>query len=47
MGVKVEQYKKKRDGFTLGEINFDLPEGYILGVVGRNGSGKSTLFQTM
>ena len=47
MGVKVEQYKKKRNGFILGEINFDLPEGYILGVVGRNGSGKSTLFQCM
>lgn len=47
MGVKVEQFTKKRNNFTLGEINFDLPEGYILGVVGRNGSGKSTLFQSM
>lgn len=47
MGVKVEQLMKKRDNFTLGEIDFDLPEGYILGIVGRNGSGKSTLFQSM
>lgn len=47
MGVKVEQFTKKRNNFTLGELNFDLPEGYILGVVGRNGSGKSTLFQSM
>lgn len=47
MGVKVEQFTKKRDNFTLGELNIDLPEGYILGVVGRNGSGKSTLFQSM
>ena len=47
MGVKVEQFTKKRNNFTLGEINFELPEGYILGVVGRNGSGKSTLFQSM
>lgn len=47
MGVTVEQFTKKRNNFTLGEINFDLPEGYILGVVGRNGSGKSTLFQSM
>lgn len=47
MGVTVEQFTKKRNNFTLGEINFSLPEGYILGVVGRNGSGKSTLFQSM
>lgn len=47
MGIRVEQLKKKRDNFTLGEISFDLPEGYILGVVGRNGSGKSTLFQSL
>lgn len=47
MGVTVEQFTKKRDNFTLGELNFNLPEGYILGVVGRNGSGKSTLFQSM
>jgi len=47
MGVTVEQFTKKRNNFTLGELNFDLPEGYILGVVGRNGSGKSTLFQSM
>lgn len=47
MGVTVEQFYKKRKTFTLGELNFELPEGYILGVVGRNGSGKSTLFQTM
>ena len=47
MGVTVEQFTKKRNNFTLGEIDFELPEGYILGVVGRNGSGKSTLFQSM
>ena len=47
MGVTVEQFTKKRNNFTLGELNFDLPEGFILGVVGRNGSGKSTLFQSM
>lgn len=46
MGVTVEQFYKKRKSFTLGELNFELPEGYILGVVGRNGSGKSTMFQS-
>lgn len=47
MGVKVERFEKKRNVFRLENINFELPEGYILGVVGRNGSGKSTLFQSM
>lgn len=47
MGVKVEQFEKKRGTFRLEEITFELPEGYILGVAGRNGSGKSTLFQSM
>ena len=47
MGVRVEQFEKKRGVFRLEEVDFDLPEGYILGVVGRNGSGKSTLFQSM
>ena len=47
MGVTVERFEKKRGVFRLEDINFELPEGYILGVVGRNGSGKSTLFQSM
>lgn len=47
MGVKVERFEKKRGVFRLEDVNFELPEGYILGVVGRNGSGKSTLFQSM
>ena len=47
MGVKVERFEKKRGVFRLEDINFELPEGYILGVVGRNGSGKSTLFQSL
>lgn len=32
-----------REGFTLKDIHFELPAGYILGVMGRNGVGKSTL----
>ena len=33
----------ERQGFTLRDIQFELPPGYILGIVGRNGVGKSTL----
>lgn len=30
--------------FGLNEINFTLPVGYIMGLVGKNGAGKTTLF---
>lgn len=30
--------------FRLSDISFALPEGYIMGIVGKNGAGKTTLF---
>lgn len=39
----VKSFKK----FTLGPIDLELPEGYILGLVGENGSGKTTLIYTI
>lgn len=47
MGVTIEHLTVQRKGFTLKDITFSLPEGYILGVIGRNGSGKTTLFQNL
>lgn len=32
-------------GFTLYDVTFDLPSGYIMGLVGPNGAGKSTLIK--
>lgn len=34
-------YKKFKD-FTLENISFELPKGYIMGYVGQNGAGKTT-----
>lgn len=33
--------------FSLNEITFDLPLGYIMGLIGPNGAGKSTLIRLM
>ena len=32
-------------GFTLDDVTFDLPSGYIMGLVGPNGAGKSTMIK--
>ena len=36
--LSVSNVKKVYKDFTLGEISFDLPEGYILGLIGKNGA---------
>lgn len=33
--------------FSLKDVSFELPEGYILGMIGRNGCGKTTLIRTI
>ncbi len=35
---------KKKKGFMLQDINFELPAGYIMGIIGKNGAGKTTFF---
>lgn len=41
--IKAESVSKKLDKFKLKDISFELPSGYICGLVGRNGSGKTSL----
>lgn len=41
--IKIQGLTKKLEGFTLEDINIDLPKGYIMGLVGENGAGKTTL----
>lgn len=40
--LSVKNLTKKYKDFTLSNISFDLPKGYILGYVGQNGAGKTT-----
>lgn len=47
--IKVENVTKffEEYGFTLRDINFSIPKGYICGVIGENGAGKSTLINML
>ena len=46
--VRAEHVKMGFDGRMLYEdLNFDLPRGGIVGVIGANGAGKTTLFKLM
>ena len=38
---------KKYEGFSLKDISFSLPKGYIMGFVGENGSGKTTTIRSI
>ncbi len=40
--IKPRGFGKK--AFRLQGINFILPNGYIMGIVGKNGAGKTTFF---
>lgn len=40
--LEVSSLSKHYDGFQLNDINFTIPKGYIMGLIGPNGSGKTT-----
>lgn len=44
--IEIKKLKKKYDNnFELGEINLEIPSGYIIGIIGENGAGKTTLIK--
>ncbi|MGN0485295.1 MAG: ATP-binding cassette domain-containing protein [Lachnospiraceae bacterium] len=45
--VKMMDVSKQLGGFQLGPISFELPAGYICGLVGQNGAGKTTLLHLL
>lgn len=45
--VEVKDLTKKYNGFMLDKINFTLPSGCIMGLVGENGAGKSTTIKLL
>lgn len=45
--VIFENVSKKLGNFTLKDITFTLPKGYIMGVIGPNGAGKTSLLHLL
>ena len=43
--IELNNVSKKYKGFELKDINFSLPSGCVMGLIGENGAGKSTIIQ--
>lgn len=47
MKIQFDNVSKKLGKFRLHNISFEVPPGYICGLVGRNGAGKTTLLHLL
>lgn len=45
--LRVKGLSKHYPGFVLQEVNFALPQGKIMGLIGTNGAGKTTTLKAM
>ncbi len=45
--IKTENLSKRFGSFALQDIHFELPAGYICGLIGENGVGKTTLLNIL
>ena len=45
--IEVRNLCKRYPGFALEDVNFTLPSGCVLGLVGENGAGKSTIINLL
>ena len=43
--VEIKGLRKDYKGFSLEEVSFDVPQGYIMGLIGPNGAGKTTVIK--
>jgi ABC-2 type transport system ATP-binding protein len=45
--LEVRNLTKKYETFTLDNISFEIPKGYIMGFIGENGAGKTTTINAL
>jgi ABC-2 type transport system ATP-binding protein len=45
--IEIKNLTKKYKTFTLDNVSFSIPKGYIMGFIGENGAGKTTTIKTM
>lgn len=45
--LQVENLRKEYPSFTLDNVSFTIPKGYIMGFIGENGAGKTTTLKAM
>ncbi len=43
--VEITGLRKNYKGFSLEDVSFDVPQGYIMGLIGPNGAGKTTVIK--
>ncbi len=45
--IQFQQVTKQLGSFTLKDVSFELPAGYIMGLIGPNGAGKTSLIHLL
>ena len=45
--LEVQGLTKRYPAFTLNGVSFDVPQGTVMGFIGRNGAGKSTTLKSI
>lgn len=45
--LEINGLNKSYEGFSLKDVSFSLPKGFIMGFVGQNGSGKTTTIRSI
>lgn len=43
--LEIQGLRKEYEGFTLKDVSFHIPRGYIMGLIGPNGAGKTTVIK--
>lgn len=45
--LEIKNITKNYKGFKLDNVSFNLPKGFVMGLIGKNGSGKTTIIKSI